>query len=117
MGVTFRVNGTKMSRQSGAEKYPHLYGHRWRKLRKTFLAENPLCVMCIDEDRVAPATELDHIKKHNGNPELFWDIKNLQGLCAFHHRSVKSQMERTGKIRGNKSDGTPLDPNHIWNRG
>ena len=72
--------------------------------------------MCEDEGKITPATELDHIQKHNGNPELFWDLKNLQGLCAFHHRSVKAQMERSGIVRGCDVDGVPLDPNHHWGR-
>ncbi len=91
-----------------------LYGRRWRKLREQFLAENPLCVFCIDENKVSAATELDHIQKHGGDPELFYDVENLQGLCAHHHRSTKAQIERSGKVRGNGADGTPLDPEHLW---
>ena len=72
--------------------------------------------MCEQEGRATPAVELDHIKKHDGNPELFWDSKNnWQGLCAFHHRSVKAQIERSGVVRGSKADGTPIDPSHYWN--
>jgi 5-methylcytosine-specific restriction endonuclease McrA len=92
-----------------------LYGRRWRKMRKQFLTENPLCVMCEDEGRTTPAVELDHIKKHGGDIELFYDVSNLQGLCRFHHRSVKAQMERSGVVRGSNADGTPIDPNHSWN--
>lgn len=94
----------------------NLYGHRWRKARKVYLAANPLCVMCMDEGRISTATELDHIQKHDGDMQLFWDRNNWQGLCAFHHRSVKSRMERSGKNFGNKADGVPLDPAHHWNR-
>ena len=91
-----------------------LYGSRWRKARSLFLAENPLCVFCTQEGRNEPATELDHIEKHNGDPVKFWDVQNWQGLCAFHHRSVKAQMERSGKVRGNRADGSPIDPNSHW---
>lgn len=100
---------------TGGGTYPHLYGRTWRKARRIFLAEHPLCVMCTDEDRVSSATEVDHIEKHNGDPILFWDTKNWQGLCAFHHRSVKAQMERSGIVRGSRVNGTPIDPNHPWN--
>ncbi len=93
-----------------------LYGRRWRKIRKQFLTENPLCVMCTDEGKVTPAVELDHIVRHKGNAELFYDLDNLQGLCAHHHRSVKAQMERSGVVRGSKTDGTPIDPGHYWNQ-
>lgn len=99
---------------SAANRYPKLYGRRWRKLRKAYLTENPYCVMCKDESRIALATELDHIKKHNGNEQLFYEENNWQGLCAYHHRSVKAQMERSGVVKGNKEDGTPIDPNSHW---
>ena len=94
-----------------------LYGSRWRRLRARFLVDNPLCVMCTDAGRTTPATELDHIKRHKGDSVLFYDPKNWQGLCAFHHRSIKAQMERSGTVRGCNADGTPLDPNHHWNKG
>ena len=93
-----------------------LYGRRWRRLRANYLAENPLCVMCEAEGKVQPATELDHIVRHKGNPRLFFDNKNWQGLCAYHHRSVKAQMERSGRVKGNNATGEPIDPNHHWNR-
>ena len=91
-----------------------LYGRRWRKARQNFLTLNPICKMCEDEGRADPATEVDHIKKHNENEELFWDVDNWQGLCAYHHRSIKAQMERSGVVKGCKVDGTPLDPNRGW---
>ena len=91
-----------------------LYGRRWREARATFLAKHPLCVMCKGEGRITPATELDHIQKHGGSEELFWDVHNWQGLCADHHRSTKAQMDRGGKVRGNGADGLPIDPNHNW---
>ena len=91
-----------------------LYGRRWRKIRRQFLTEHPLCVMCEVDGRVVPAQEVDHIKKHGGNPELFFDVDNLQGLCSWHHRTVKAQMERSGRARGHRADGWPIDPEHYW---
>ena len=106
-----------MSRpRSGAELYPKLYGtNRWRKLRKQWLTDHPLCVFCTEEGYVKAATELDHIEPHKGSPELFWSLENLQGLCRYHHRVVKARMERGDPRRGCKADGTPLDPDHPWN--
>ena len=91
-----------------------LYGRRWRKARRQFLADNPLCRMCDEEGHIRPAAEVDHIEKHNGDPILFWDVDNWQGLCADHHRRTKAQMERSGRARGNDCSGVPLDPNHHW---
>jgi 5-methylcytosine-specific restriction endonuclease McrA len=74
-------------------------------------------VFCEQQGKVEPATELDHIVKHNGDPELFFDNTNWQGLCYTCHRSTKAQMERSGKVKGSARDGTPLDPNHHWSMG
>jgi 5-methylcytosine-specific restriction protein A len=38
------------------------------------------------------ATVVDHIKPHQGDPELFWDSENLQALCApCHSRKTASE--------------------------
>ena len=93
-----------------------LYGRRWRKIRKQFLTENPLCVMCEEEGKITPATELDHIVRHKGCAELFFDVENLQSLCSLCHRSTKSQIERSGIVKGHKANGEPIDPGHFWNQ-
>ena len=108
------MTGPKLT---GAASFPHLYGRSWRKARRVFLTEHPLCSMCEDEGKTSAAHEVDHIQKHNGDPVLFWDVKNWQALCSFHHRSVKAELERSGKIRGTKINGYPMDPNHPWNQG
>jgi hypothetical protein len=73
--------------------------------------------MCDDEGVTRSALEVDHIEKHNGDPIKFWDVDNWQGLCRFHHRSVKAKMERSGQVHGSKINGDPIDPNHPWNKG
>jgi len=98
---------------SGPASQSGLYNSRWRKLRRLFLDTHPLCAMCKQEGRIKVADELDHIEKHNGNPELFWNWDNLQGLCRYHHRSVKARIERSGEY-GCDTDGLPNDPRHHW---
>lgn len=48
---------------------------------------------------------------------LFWDTKNWQSLCKFHHDSTKKRLEISGKRVGCDINGRPLDPNHHWNKG
>jgi len=65
---------------------------RWRKFRADYLARNPLCVSCQKENKVTPATVLDHVKQvRNGGAEF--SEQNVQGLCEHHH-AVKSGRER-----------------------
>ncbi len=61
------------------------YDARWRRMRKAFLQRHPLCVECMKEGKVTPATVVDHIVPHRGDPRLFWDVKNWQPLCKGCH--------------------------------
>lgn len=61
------------------------YDHRWRAARAIFLAQNPLCVECLESNRTTAATVVDHKQPHRGDPALFWDRRNWQSLCAEHH--------------------------------
>jgi len=67
----------------------------WRKLRKYWINENPLCVHCLEKGITKDATGrngvVDHIKPINeGGGKL--DIENLQTLCNKHH-NIKSAKE------------------------
>ena len=93
-------------------KRNHLYGRRWRKARINFLTDNPLCVYCQKAGIVTQATEVDHIIPHRGDPELFWDVSNWQGLCSDHHRATKQKEESIGREVGCDIDGNPNQSDH-----
>lgn len=61
------------------------YNARWRKARKAYLKQNPLCVACKSIGVITEATVVDHIKPHKGDQELFWDRSNWQSLCKRCH--------------------------------
>lgn len=67
------------------------YDYQWRKESKAFLTGHPFCNICKTE----LATEVDHITPHKGNPVLFWNQDNWQGLCHSCH-SVKTAKEDGG---------------------
>lgn len=76
--------------------YTHLYNtSTWRSLRVLFLKEHPLCVICREAKRLTPATEVDHIKPHKGDLNLFFEPSNLQPLCKPCH-SRKTAREDGG---------------------
>lgn len=54
-------------------------------MRAAQLAREPWCVNCLEHGQHTLATEVDHIKEHNGDPDLFFDDKNLQSLCKPDH--------------------------------
>ena len=77
-----RIDNRPSSAQRG-------YDARWRQARLTFLADNPLCKHCGDNDKVVAADVVDHILPHRGDQDLFWDQSNWQSLCYSCH-SVKT---------------------------
>jgi len=74
-----------------------LYTKRWDRARRMFLAENPLCVQCRNHGRTEPASEVDHIKPHDGDLEKFWDRDNWQPLCKSHHSEKTAREKIAGR--------------------
>ena len=84
----------------------------WRKLRRSVLASEPCCRMCIAMGKTVVATDLDHYNNDPSDNRL----ENLQPLCHSCH-SRKTQRDQGFNVSmGCASDGTPLDPCHHWNR-
>lgn len=96
---------------------PGLYNTaNWQRLRERQLRLQPCCVLCRQVGRIEPATVVDHVEAHRGNPELFFAAENLQSLCKTCHDAVKQSFEKTGRLRGSDLEGIPLDPKHPWFR-
>ena len=98
------------------------YDGRWRKARAQFLAEHPLCASCEAEGRVSPATVVDHVTPHKGDPDVFWDRSGWAPLCAACHSRKTVGDGRWGRevaVRrryGCDANGMPLDPEHPGHR-
>lgn len=75
------------------------YGREWQKARKFFLKRHLWCVRCKEKGRLVPATVVDHIKPHRGDPDLFWDEKNWQPLCKRCHDHKTMTEERDIEYR------------------
>jgi 5-methylcytosine-specific restriction enzyme A len=75
------------------------YGVQWRRARKRYLAEHPLCVMCLKEEKVVPATVVDHVIAHKGDMGLFWDKNNWQALCKRCHDTKTAKVDGRWKRR------------------
>jgi len=57
----------------------------WQSMRVAQLAREPWCVDCLERGVHTRATEVDHIKPHRGDPELFFDANNLASRCKPDH--------------------------------
>ena len=64
----------------------------WKKTRRIILSRQPLCVHCLEHNITTPAIDVDHIIDHKGDTKLFYDIKNLQGLCKRCHADKTNSM-------------------------
>jgi len=96
---------------------PRLYDlRRWRRFSKLFLQANPFCKLCSDVGHSVPATQVDHVKPHRGDPAKFW-AGPFQSLCDTCHGSAKQAQERGSGLRGATADGLSVDPAHHWHRG
>lgn len=65
---------------------------QWRKLRKRYITEFPLCEVCERSGVVRAASVVDHIKPSRLFPESRTEWSNLQAMCKKHH-DTKSQIE------------------------
>jgi 5-methylcytosine-specific restriction protein A len=66
---------------------------RWRRLRASAFRRDPLCAKCKSLGLVKVGTDADHRIPHDGDPRLFWELSNVQVLCAKHH-SAKTRGEQ-----------------------
>ncbi len=66
----------------------------WTKLRRAFIARNPLCSICNDNGFVRSADVVDHIveRKDDDSLRLSWD--NLQSLCHSCHNQKSADEKR-----------------------
>lgn len=81
-GVYCEVHRRLFARENAASRG---YDGKWRIARERYLRKNPLCVKCMAEGVITPATVVDHIIPHRGNQKLFWDESNWQPLCKNCH--------------------------------
>lgn len=79
--------------------YYRLYHSKaWKTLRAKHLRKEPYCRDCMDNGSRTPATDVDHIIPHKGDPRLFFDDSNLQSLCKpCHSRKTISEVIHDNK--------------------
>ena len=76
---------------------------QWRKLRDAKLQQNPLCELCLENDKVTPAEDVHHIYEiSNGKNEfemisLGFDFNNLQSLCHDCHQKLHAKKHKKVK--------------------
>lgn len=103
------------SRSREAVAYRRLYQTPgWRRIRAQQLAEEPFCKFCLIRGIRTPATVVDHVNPHRGDPDKFYSGP-FQSLCGPCHDSAKSREELAGYDSAPDEDGWPMDPRHPAN--
>lgn len=88
---------------------------RWKAIRKHQLAIEPLCRYCRLQGKIEVAEVCDHVERHHGDPDKFWNGP-FQSLCKSHHDATKQAEELRGFSTAVGEDGWPIDPSHPANR-
>ncbi len=95
-------------------RHPFYNTRTWKYLRKVKLVTDPLCEDC----KVKLATDVHHVKAINAGGSKT-DLSNMAALChQCHSKRTLYERFRIDRIpvKGCRADGTPLDPEHPWNR-
>ena len=66
----------------------------WRRLRRSFISRNPLCVDCFSRGFVRKADVVDHIVERKDDDSLRLDSSNLQSLCHSCHNTKSAEQRR-----------------------
>lgn len=110
--VTYpRTPTQRVSKADNGRTLP-LTSAAWRKLRRSVLAEEPLCRHCAAQGLTVLATDVDHMHGADDNRR-----ESLQPLCKSHH-SIKTMAEYHGREMrlGCDMQGNPANPAHHWNQ-
>ena len=74
---------------------------RYKRMRRLFLAENPLCAVCAKAGKTVSADEIDHVIPVRKAPQHFW--KGWQAICRPCHE-IKTAQENTVRTIPGRSE-------------
>jgi 5-methylcytosine-specific restriction protein A len=88
----------KSNNQYNAERRKIYNSERWRRLRAWKFACNPLCELCLQENKTVPAEDIHHIISFMSTDDprqrlfLAYDYNNLMSLCKQCHQKIHNQI-------------------------
>jgi len=95
MAIRFRTARVGAIPASMAEARRWRCSWAYQRFRRELLRSEPLCRECARQGRTRQADELDHVRPlRHANLHLFWEMSNLQPLCAACHRAKSDSENR-----------------------
>lgn len=82
--------------QKKVERLALYSSSRWQSLRLRKLAMNPICEVC----NKVPAVAVHHVKQARFNPELHFDLENLQSICHSCHAAESAREAADSRLKG-----------------
>ena len=89
-------------RSEEAKSWRWMYGtDTWKRLRSAQLLAEPFCRECAKRGLRTQATDVDHIRDHKGDWDIFTDRANLESLCHSCHsrKTAREQHQNERKKR------------------
>lgn len=79
--LTYKLKKVRRQKVDNSKFYQ---SKQWRRVRKLYVTENPLCEHCEKRGIITEVQEVDHIKPLRLGGAKF-DFENLQSLCKSCH--------------------------------
>lgn len=87
-GEQARTYNKQVRNNSFNKKYADFYASTsWRKLRRSKLARDPLCEVCMAQGRRTPATIVHHLIELRVDYSRGLEYDNLQSICQACHNA------------------------------
>ena len=75
------------------ERSPYVnkkYGRAWKRIRDRYVAEHPLCEMCLEQGKLTPVDEVHHVLPvSKGGTHA---RGNLMALCRSCHNKIHHEL-------------------------
>lgn len=95
-----QLNDDYEERRRAAKPWRKWYcAARWLSLRASQLRDQPLCQHCLEQEpqKIVAATVVHHVRRHDGDPALFYDRGNVASLCVDCHDGPVQEREKRGE--------------------
>jgi 5-methylcytosine-specific restriction enzyme A len=66
----------------------------WKRVRGIHLIRQPLCQLCLKNDRLVPAAAVHHLETIEARPDRALDMTNLESICTSCHSALHAHKAK-----------------------